>query len=127
MSISPLIRPVFDVQRGETYRLVYKITGDLDGLITGNETVRMVAKKIAKPQDRIPADDVVADFSLTPEFAAAAGSEPDRWYFTLSAADSLAAENGYYVTDARIVLDGGEVHKTDPVVLHLEQFVTGAA
>jgi len=121
------IRPVFDVQRGETYRLVYKITDDADGLITGNETVRMVAKKIDRPQDRIPADAVAADFSLTPEFAAASGDEPDRWYFTLSAADSLAAENGYYVTDARIVLAGGEVHKTDPVVLHLEQFVTEAA
>lgn len=126
MSLS-LIRPVFDVQRGETYRLVYKITDDVDGLITGTETVRMVAKKIDKPQDKIPADSVAAAFTLTPEFAAAAGDEPDRWYFTLSAVDSLAAANGYYVTDARIVLDGGEVHKTDPVVLHLEQFVTGAS
>lgn len=127
MTLSTLIRPIFDVQRGETYRLVYKITNDADSLITGTETVRMEAKKIDKPQGRIPGDDVAADFTLTPEFAAAAGDEPDRWYFTLSAADSLAAENGYYVTDARIVLDGGEVHKTDPVVLHLEQFVTGAA
>lgn len=127
MTLSTLIRPIFDVQRGETYRLVYKITNDADSLITGTETVRMEAKKIDKPQDRIPGDDVAADFTLTPEFAAAAGDEPNRWYFTLSAADSLAAENGYYVTDARIVLDGGDVHKTDPVVLHLEQFVTGAA
>jgi hypothetical protein len=120
-------RPVFEVQRGETYRLVYKIEEDPNNIITGTEVVRSAAKKIAMPNAPLPPDTAPDAFELTPLYQPAGFGEPARWYFTLSATDSLAAENGYYAVDARIELAGGNVQMTTPIVLHLVQFITADA
>lgn len=113
------------VQRGETHKIVFKIENDPDGLVTGQEAVTCVGKFIGSTRAPIPDDDIPVAFTLSSSFAATDATEPNRWYFTLSAADSYSVVQGVYIVEARIPFANGEVFKPVPVIFNLVNSVSG--
>lgn len=51
----------------------------------------------------------------------------DGWIAALSASQTAGMAAGRYIFDGRIVLSGGAVQMTDPLVLLVQDRVTGAA
>lgn len=117
----------YTATRGATFRLALRVKADPDNLITGAETVRAVGKAIDRINAPPPGDAAPDAFTLSSTFAAASGDEPDRFYLTLSAADSEAAAAGLYAIDARIVLAGGEVVQPARIVLELLERISEAS
>lgn len=113
------------MQRGETFQIVFRIDEDPDAVITGNESVTCVGKFLGHESAKVPDDNEPVAFTLAPTFAAANATEPNRWYFTLSAADSFAVAAGVYMVEARIPLVNGYVHKPFPVIFNLINSVSG--
>lgn len=118
------ISPVYEVRRGGTLRLALRVKS---GSVVGDEAVRAVGKAIATQTSGPPGDDAAEAFVMVATFADAAGSEPDRWYLTLTDEASTGLAAGYYAVDARIPLADGSTEQTSPITIWVRERVTEPA
>lgn len=123
------LRPIHVAPRGATLRLFVEVYQDTDSLIDGTEIVRAVLKFLSasNPQADLPGDDAAISLTCSVAWQAASGGNLAGWHITGAAADTDALTPGFYATDLRIVLDGGEVEYAEPIAIDLRQHVTRAA
>jgi len=121
------IRPVHRAIRGATLSLFLDVFQDADTAIDGTETVRAVAKKVNRPQDRSPGDAAPDAFEFSVTWVPAAGEQLAGWHLEASAADIEAQDAGYYLTDVRIDMGGGRIEQASALAIDIPERVTEAA
>ena len=119
-------RPLYRWARGATICHAVQVEADPEGIMTGAESARCVAKKIANIAAPAPGDDAPDDLVFATAFVAAAGDKPAQWTVTGLASDTEALTPGYYAVDFRLVLASGAVIQTPVVVLEITGRVTEA-
>ena len=119
-------RPLYRWARGATICHAVQVDQDTDGILTGTEHVRCVAKKIANIAAPAPGDDAPDDLVFATAFVAATGEGLAHWTVTGLASDTEALTPGYYAVDFRLVLASGVVIQTPVVVLEITGRVTEA-
>lgn len=102
------------IKKGETLTLILEqVEGDFSVI----ENVSAKLKK-AGPRGTIPpvTEPVVANFEVTPF--------ETGWYFVLEGVITSSFEEGFYIADATLNLVGGEVDKTDTVLIEVQRSVS---
>jgi hypothetical protein len=110
----------FVVKRGETLTI---LLDDMDGIAAevASVTARLrpgIASKRAVDPDE-PAE---ADFAVVSR--AAEGNDPAGWGLILSATTTAGIATGFYMVDARLVMDGGTEIVTDPLAIRVTEPAT---
>lgn len=110
----------FTVKRGETLTI---LLDDIDGIApdVGSVTARL-RPGIASKRAVDPDAEAVADFEVAAR--AAEGDDPAGWSLILSAATTAGIASGYYLVDARLVMDAGTEIVTDPLAVRMTEPAT---
>jgi ethanolamine transporter EutH len=85
---------------------------------SGSETVTCDIK-VAVDGANVPAGSAAVVLSITPVFDSA------EWFFTITAAQSEAIGAGVYITDAKIIAASGSVDYPKPLLIDIDERVTG--
>lgn len=108
------------LKRGETLTI---FLDDMDGIAPDVESVTARLRPgIASKRAVDPDAAAVADFDVVPR--AAEGDDPAGWSLTLSAATTAGIDTGFYLVDARLVMDGGTEIVTDPLAIRMTEPAT---
>lgn len=113
--------------RGATISHAVQVEADPDGLVSGTEPVRCVARRIASLVSPPPGDDAPEDLVLQTVFVAGTTKDPAHWTVTGAAEDSEGLTPGFYAVDFRLELAGGTVIQTPVFLIEITERVTGAA
>lgn len=109
----------YTCRRGADFILGFR---DKNDNLTGDETVRASLKPIG-PNKSVPDDDVDSAADFTASFVEPDGELP-YWRLALTALQTASLTRGRYLFDVRIELAGGDVLRTDPVIVDVENRVT---
>ncbi|VXC63720.1 conserved hypothetical protein [Sphingomonas sp. AX6] len=110
--------PPYVFQRGETIAVVLEAVGATAQDIAGIEVTAVLKRAIAQ---RAPAANIeaVAEFDVSD---IASGSEVDPgWLLRIDAATSATIAPGVYITNGVLTLPGGDVEKTEPLLIQIEE------
>lgn len=113
----------FSCKRGETLTI---LLDDMDGVAPEIASVTADLRPgIASRRAVDPDQDAAASFVVSPN--AADGVNPAGWAFVLSAEATAAIPTGFYLVDARLVVDGGTEIVTDPLAIRVTEPATERA
>ena len=108
--------------RGESIVIVLEAVGATPTDLAAVASVDAVLKTAIRGAAPNAAARVAATFAVEPFVAA--GELGPGWTLRLSAAQSAALAPGVYVTNAAVTYEGGEVEKTDALLLQIDQATT---